>query len=1344
MKPIQFTALLLGLLGTARADVLVYESFGDVATDFSSIAGYETTTADLAAGLGGPWSLEEGAAQHFRINDDWALDSPPNGYLIEEANGSNHYWEETGGYAVQRAQAPLAESIDMSSDGTWYISFFYRGANVDSVWQVGLNDGTDELMVGHGYNAGASGSQGVGAFYQDVGGTAVGTSGINPVHGAWAVQLMVAKLVKSDSGNTDQLEVSLKSYDYENANVDLTDPTSWLYTETITGVDNVFTNLQLKIAAGGGAYAGVDEIRIGESWADATGVSGEPAAPVIGTEPAETTDGDIDGSVQITVGATGNPAPTYQWQESTDGGSTWTDLSDGAHPDGATISGAATAALTLSDLAFAMDTYQYRVVVTNSEGEATSAASTLSVIYPAPTFDLQPVSLEDVLAGDPVSFEVSASGSGNLSYQWQYSADGANTWTDLADGGSISGATTDLLTIDPTAHADAGLYRCMVSDDASVADTGSETSGPSNWAYLALSDDVEGGFEWVDDGAVDSDISYDGAGGDSGIDPYTQVGNDIGFGYVAGDTDTLTVDGGTLTLLNKDQWAPKIGRNGGMGTVTINSGTLNIVDTGAGGSAANNEQRFSVGASATGTLTLDGGDVNLHIGPGTDAERGFYVATGGDTSSGTVNLDAGTLTYHSDAPVQIGNGTASGEINIVNGHLRITGTEEVTVGSTGVIDFATGGTGSIAILGWGSSDAGFYDEYSRLKDLIDFGMVTINGVSVTPGDFEPFSFSEDNGMGVLELSNSELLAPVVESPPEDASGFLDGSVEFAATISGNPLPNMQWQVSEDGGSTWTDLADGDDVSGAITDTLELSNLTISMDGNMYRLTGTNSEGSATSDPATLSVSYPDPTITDQPESIDQTVAAGESASFTVAATGIGTLTYQWEMSLDGGNTWTNVTNDDGISGATTATLAFDPVAHVDAGLYRCVVRDDAAVADTGSPTTSTSNWAYLALLNDSTNFVFDPNSVQSYDGAGLDSGINPYTQVGDDIAFGFDAGQSGELTVTSGELTLLNKDQWAPQLGRAGGATGMITVQAEAILNIVDTGEGGNGETTNQRFAIGGNGSGTFTVDGGEVNIHTGPGPNPARGFIMAQGEAATGTLNLNDGVFTYHSDGTVAIHADGASATVNVEDGDLRVTNTEDVVVGANGTLNFATGGTGSVAILGWGSSDNDFRAEGYDRFKDLIDFGNVTIDGVPVDVEDYSPFIFSDEGGLGVMTIDPNYELAGFSQWATDNVGGQGPDEDFDNDGIQNGIEYFFDAAAGFTVNPQPVDGTVTWTNGGNIPASGYATQFVVQTSANLVDWDDVLAGDPNLVNEDGSVSYTLPAGPEPLFVRLVVTPN
>ncbi len=72
-----------------------------------------------------------------------------------------------------------------------------------------------------------------------------------------------------------------------------------------------------------------------------------------------------------------------------------------------------------------------------------------------------------------------------------------------------------------------------------------------------------------------------------------------------------------------------------------------------------------------------------------------------------------------------------------------------------------------------------------------------------------------------------------------------------------------------------------------------------------------------------------PAITQQPA--NQTVESGESASFSITATGRAPLTYHWRKDgvnlIDGGN----------ISGAMTATLTSNPVQASDAGVYDVLV-----------------------------------------------------------------------------------------------------------------------------------------------------------------------------------------------------------------------------------------------------------------------------------------------------------------------------------------------------------------------------------------------------------------------
>jgi len=122
----------------------------------------------------------------------------------------------------------------------------------------------------------------------------------------------------------------------------------------------------------------------------------------------------------------------------------------------------------------------------------------------------------------------------------------------------------------------------------------------------------------------------------------------------------------------------------------------------------------------------------------------------------------------------------------------------------------------------------------------------------------------------------------------------------------------------------------------------------------------------------------------------------------------------------------------------------------------------------------------------------------------------------------------------------------------------------------------------------------------------------------------------------------------------------------------------------------------------------------------------------------GSGTVTVG-----GGYAGWASQYGGSGTPGDDFNHDGVQNGIAFFMNAT-GLATLPGVVNGKVTWANGGNIPSSAYGTQFVVQTSADLANWTNVSAGDGNLNNTSGSVSYTFPTGQGKVFCRLVVTPN
>ena len=123
-------------------------------------------------------------------------------------------------------------------------------------------------------------------------------------------------------------------------------------------------------------------------------------------------------------------------------------------------------------------------------------------------------------------------------------------------------------------------------------------------------------------------------------------------------------------------------------------------------------------------------------------------------------------------------------------------------------------------------------------------------------------------------------------------------------------------------------------------------------------------------------------------------------------------------------------------------------------------------------------------------------------------------------------------------------------------------------------------------------------------------------------------------------------------------------------------------------------------------------------------------------DEHGFRVASIGSPLVTGGYAGWAHDHAGDGMPGEDFNNDGVSNGVAYFM-GMDGLATLPGVVDGKVTW------PYVNDVAAYEVQVSDNLTDWVPATSG----VEETSSprqVIYTLLPSADPRkFCRLVVTP-
>ena len=206
----------------------------------------------------------------------------------------------------------------------------------------------------------------------------------------------------------------------------------------------------------------------------------------------------------------------------------------------------------------------------------------------------------------------------------------------------------------------------------------------------------------------------------------------------------------------------------------------------------------------------------------------------------------------------------------------------------------------------------------------------------------------ENGTGSLVL-------PIFTTQPQSQAIHVGHDVVFSVVLTGDPAPALQWQISINGGETWTNLA------GQTGTTLNLSNVGMAFNGNQYRIivTNTDSDTDVVSNPATLHVVDVTraqlPVITGHPA--DAAVISNDSVTLSVTAeiTDRGTLTYQWFSSTTDRNT-----GGTAVRGATSRT--FTPPVTSDGTIYYYVVITNTNNYVSGNRTaTATSNTARVTV-----------------------------------------------------------------------------------------------------------------------------------------------------------------------------------------------------------------------------------------------------------------------------------------------------------------------------------------------------------------------------------------------
>ena len=185
--------------------------------------------------------------------------------------------------------------------------------------------------------------------------------------------------------------------------------------------------------------------------------------------------------------------------------------------------------------------------------------------------------------------------------------------------------------------------------------------------------------------------------------------------------------------------------------------------------------------------------------------------------------------------------------------------------------------------------------------------------------------------GPVKSNNATLLvgeAPVVTDNPDDLTVTEGDQAIFSISATGTAPLQYQWRK------------DGVNISGATSATYIINSTTLSDNGTTYSCVVTNDYDIAISNNATLTVNAGvAPVITLQPE--DSAVLTGQSATFTISATGSEPIQYQWKkdgVAISGANNSTYVTpqtslSDDGSVFICEVTNSFGSASSDPATIY---------------------------------------------------------------------------------------------------------------------------------------------------------------------------------------------------------------------------------------------------------------------------------------------------------------------------------------------------------------------------------------------------------------------------
>jgi|GEM_PF-1637518 len=699
------------------------------------------------------------------------------------------------------------------------------------------------------------------------------------------------------------------------------------------------------------------------------------------------------GSTVTFTGAGSGSGATYSWQVSTTGaGGPWTTVTNGG-----IYSGATTPTLTVGPITPAMNGWRYRLVVSGTCPPAANSASALLTVITQPTITVSPAG--PICGGVAGISGLALTASGASTYTWA-PATGLYTNT-TATTAYVAGSNANPVYAAPTVltvytvTGTAAATGCTNTATVIVKPTPPPpivTPNPvamclGNPPVRLISSSAVPGTCTTSTGTISVPIPDNTANGIANTLNVTCVPANA---TITGVTVTFSVPNHTYvgdlivnlrapngTIINLDKYmsgsATQAGNYPNSGFVNANFGSA--ITSPALGSATSTPISGNWAADMiNGTIPFAIQEINGFTSTATswtpmlqgNGAWTLAMADGGPADIGTLTGWSIKIDYF--VGVQTTAATWSpvgGLFNDAAGTIAYTGTPRDTVWTqptpAGVYNYNVTVNGIVPPAIFSNPTAIPIQDNIDNQSTVVVANLPTTGVTVKAVTLTGFSHTWTGDVNVVLQNPAGTQNVILKGDSQaDPNGATTGAnIVFTdaatASLPAGAITSGTYKPTNRNGATFAFLPPGPTVTGpTFPASPTLSTFTGNMNGTWklfvedrvggdvgsisggFSIEFNDANPGCTSPARVVTVTVSNPiVVTLQP--VNHTVCTNGSTSFTVAATGSG-VTYQWQVSTDAGNTWTNITNNANYAGATTPTLTItNPPVAWNGYLYRALI-----------------------------------------------------------------------------------------------------------------------------------------------------------------------------------------------------------------------------------------------------------------------------------------------------------------------------------------------------------------------------------------------------------------------